>query len=136
MTAMWPVGVCMTDIWIPVSVGELCDKITILEIKQQFIHEPHKAQHIAHELTCLRKQAATIDHDQLADLMQQLRSVNLELWHIEEHKRRKIRDHELDPAFVELSTAVCGLNDTRARIKQQINTMTCSMIQDVKSHAL
>ena len=124
----------MTDIWIPVSVGELCDKITILEIKQQFIQDQDKRRFVTQELGLLREQAKDLDQHCLINLIQDLKNINLRLWHIEDLKRRKIKSHDLDQEFLDLATAVCELNDQRSLIKREINSKSGSSMQEIKSH--
>ena len=118
---------------VPVSVGELVDKITILEIK--LAHVVNEAQHknIHHELTTLTH---ILDHNKLSAATQELRSklkqVNSELWQIEAAKRQHEAQFKFDDAFVQLARSVYIKNDLRASIKRQINSMTNSDIVEEK----
>lgn len=120
----------------PISVGELIDKITILEIKQQKILDPYKKQHVDTELDeltsildSLNKLPAEID-----ELREQLYHINESLWMIEDFKRECERNSNFNIEFIEAARLVYKKNDQRADIKRQINYLTGSTITEVKSH--
>lgn len=122
------------QILIPVSVGELIDKITILEIKQRLIDDPAKLVYIERELDLLSRALAEIKFD-LSDLKAELLSVNTDLWYIEEFKRDCERRKNFDTNFTLAARNVYLKNDLRARIKQAINQRVGSDLQDQKSHS-
>ena len=124
---------------IPASVGELIDKITILEIKLIRIADPAKQQNISRELKALM---AVVEQHQLgypqgelAELAQQLSAVNQLLWQIEDHIRECERQADFGPRFIELARAVYHRNDERAAIKRQINDLCGSELVEEKSYA-
>jgi len=121
------------QVTVPISIGELVDKITILEIKRRLLADPEKQRYIRHELTELDAIYQTIPHE-LEDLKHELLTVNTDLWYIEEFKRKCEREQAFDIEFVEASRSVYLKNDYRARIKQQINQRVGSLIQEQKSH--
>jgi hypothetical protein len=124
----------MIDVMIPVSVGELFDKITILEIKTERIKAEHKLANIRRELASLQQIVSTIDDANILHLVSQLKHTNLVLWDIEEQKRMKEKAQCFDQGFIELARAVYINNDIRAAIKREINVITGSPIVEEKSH--
>jgi len=124
----------MIEVVIPVSVGELFDKITILEIKQQKILLEHKLINIRKELSILQHAASNVDQQNIAELIDQLKKVNSVLWEIEEQKRLKEKLKCFDNKFIELARSVYINNDQRALIKQQISLITNSSIVEEKSY--
>ena len=119
---------------IPVSVGELFDKITILEIKVERIAAEHKLANICQELALLQHIASAIDQTKIQHLISQLKHTNLMLWNIEEKKRKKELEKCFDQEFIELARSVYMYNDKRAEIKKQINLITNSDIIEEKSY--
>ena len=124
---------------IPASVGELIDKITILEIKLNRIADPAKQQNISRELKALM---AVVEQCQLGypkgalvELGQQLSEVNQLLWQIEDDIRECERQADFGERFVELARAVYHRNDERAAIKRQINDLCGSELVEEKSYA-
>ena len=120
-------------VYVPVSVGELIDKITILQIKLAHARKPEQAQHIATELAELREVLIRLELP--VDISQetaQLYAVNQELWAIEDAKRQLEKRQVFDSEFVELARSVYIKNDLRAQIKQSINTVTHSHIVEQK----
>jgi hypothetical protein len=120
-------------VYVPVSVGELIDKITILQIKLAHARTPEQAQHIATELTELNQVLIRLDLS--VDIVQetaQLYAVNQELWDIEDAKRQHEKRQVFDNVFVELARAVYIKNDLRAQIKHTINSVTHSQIVEQK----
>jgi Family of unknown function (DUF6165) len=120
-------------VYAPVSVGELVDKITILQIKRAHAQTPKQAQHIATELTELNQILIRLDLPvDLSKESAQLYAVNQELWVIENAKRQHEKRQVFDAAFVELARSVYIKNDQRAQIKQIINSITHSHIVEQK----
>lgn len=124
---------------IPVSVGELFDKQTILQIKRERIHDEHKLLHVQHELTLLTQQAeaflaSCVQRDAIRDLVQQLHAVNSALWDLENEVRACDRAQRFDESFVAAARKIYAGNDRRAAIKLDINTRAGSNIVEVKSH--
>jgi len=129
----------VVSLFIPASVGELIDKITILEIKQQRIHDPAKQDNIARELTALmqvvQQQQLGYPAGGLADLGRELSAVNQQLWTIEDDIRECERQGDFGARFVELARAVYHRNDERAVIKRRINEQCGSELVEEKSYA-
>jgi hypothetical protein len=126
----------MSHISVPVSVGELLDKLTILEIKSERIDDPEKLENVERELKLLRSAWAQSDLQQIdiRSLLAELRAVNEKLWIIEDDIRQKELDHSFDAKFVELARSVYLENDRRARIKRQISETTGSDLVEEKHH--
>jgi hypothetical protein len=120
-------------VYVPVSVGELVDKITILQIKLAHARNPEQAQHISIELSELNQVLIRLDLPvDIAQETAQLYAVNQELWDIEDAKRQHEKRQVFDSAFVELARAVYIKNDLRAQIKHSINSVTHSQIVEQK----
>ena len=125
----------MAVINIEVGVGELIDKITILEIKQARINAPEKLKNIEHELKLLNKVKAQLVQTMESDLLEQtLRQTNEKLWDIEDAIRRCEAKKQFDEKFIELARAVYFTNDKRCEIKRQINQLQGSQIIEEKSY--
>lgn len=121
---------------IPVSWGELIDKITILEIKRARLTQPEQLDNIDRELALIGGlEAAVAGNPQLAALRAELAAVNLALWDIEDSIRRKEADQAFDAEFIALARAVYRQNDRRATIKRQINVALASELVEEKSYA-
>lgn len=120
---------------VPISVGELFDKITILQIKQQFITDETKLNNVKKELDQLESISSSIDQTLISENISKLKAVNTSLWHIEEAKRDKERQKCFDDDFIELARSVYIQNDQRAEIKKQINIQTNSSIIEEKSYS-
>lgn len=121
---------------VPVSVGELVDKITILEVKKSKLSEEGKIKNVVYELDLLRgifNRKIKITED-IQSEMTKLRTINAQLWDIEDAKRACERASKFDDDFVQLARQVYLKNDERARIKRQINDLTGSTIVEEKSH--
>lgn len=114
----------------PISVGELVDKITILEIKKMHTSDKDKLKNINNELKLLNSLARNIDYPEY--MKEQLFSINSRLWQIEEDIRLHEKSSEFDEKFVLLARLVYLYNDTRAEIKRNINTATGSHIVEEK----
>ncbi len=126
----------MSEILVPVSFGELLDKIAILEIKFEHIADPDKRANVRIELDALRcawagHPAARTD---VADLRERLKAVNQRLWGIEDAIRQKERERAFDREFVALARSVYIENDERARIKREINLALGSTLVEEKSY--
>ena len=124
----------MSNIYIPVSIGELLDKITILEIKKEKIKVSKKIININNELELLKNISLTINLNSLHDTLKELKHINSELWDIEEAKRKKEKLKLFDLEFIELARSVYIKNDKRAEIKKTINLITKSLIIEEKSY--
>lgn len=121
-----------------ISVGELFDKITILNIKTQKIHDSEKLINIKNELNFLNNQAANInvkDQESLNKNINKLQSINEELWDIENYKRECEANKDFGEIFIELSRDVHFKNDIRAQIKKEINLLTDSIIVEEKEYS-
>jgi hypothetical protein len=126
----------MNKILVEVSVGELLDKISILEIKQEKIKDPEKLKFINEEHSILKDQLNnTIKSDQkLTELFESLKKINAKLWVIEDDKRQCEKDKDFTDTFIKLSRDVHFLNDDRAKIKLEINVHTGSKIKEIKEY--
>ena len=121
---------------VPVSVGEVLDKITILQIKLAHISDAAKRANIQNELDALLPLVAgdEFNTDQMQGLMAELKSVNEALWDIEDDIREKEAAKSFDTEFIRLARAVYITNDKRAEIKKQINLATGSALVEEKSY--
>jgi DNA helicase HerA-like ATPase len=124
----------MDPLLTPVSLGEIVDKMTILEIKVEQLSGPAQA-HASHELSLLRQVLSSADIAMDPALEQQLKRVNRGLWTIEDDIREHERRKEFGPSFIELARSVYFTNDERAAIKRQINEHYGSTIVEVKSYS-
>ena len=126
----------MNKILVEVSVGELLDKISILEIKQEKIQDPEKLKFINDELVILKEQLdQNVSSDEkLNRLFQSLKEINARLWVIEDDKRSCEKNSDFTENFIKLSRDVHFLNDDRAKIKLEINTHTGSKIKEIKEY--
>lgn len=126
----------MELIHIPMSPGELLDKITILEIKSERIDDPTKVANVRTELELLNHtwSKAIPDDDTVQRLHRELKSINEELWVIEDDIRDKERAKEFDECFIELARAVYVTNDKRANAKKELNLYLGSTIVEEKSY--
>lgn len=121
-----------------ISVGELFDKITILNIKTQKIQDSEKLTNIKNELNFLNNQASNInvkDQESLKQNINKLQSINEELWDIENYKRECEANKDFGEKFIELSRDVHFKNDIRAQIKKEINLLTDSIIVEEKEYS-
>ena len=126
----------MNKIIVEVSIGELLDKISILEIKQEKIKDPKKLKFILNEHSILKEQLDNNvkSDDKLNKLFQSLKEINAKLWDIEDNKRQCEKDKDFGEKFVILSRDVHFLNDDRAKIKLEINNHTGSVIKEIKEY--
>jgi predicted nucleic acid-binding Zn-ribbon protein len=112
---------------IPVSVGELLDKITILEIKSMFTDD----EYVTKELNDLNEIRSTLTQYTLEHEVK-LKKVNEKLWKIEDKLRKLEKEQRFDEEFIELARSVYIINDERARIKREINELTNSDFMEIK----
>ena len=126
----------MNKILVEVSVGELLDKISILEIKQEKIKDPKKLKFIYDEHSILKDQLDNNvkSDEKLNNLFQSLKDINAKLWVIEDDKRLCEKNSDFTENFIKLSRDVHFLNDNRAKIKLEINTHTGSKIKEIKEY--
>ena len=118
---------------VPVSIGELIDKLTILAIKHRHAKTPESQANIKREVDLLMRQAEALQlPDDITELGKQLHTVNSELWIIEDRKRQHEREQRFDDEFIELARSVYIKNDLRASIKRQINIICNSDIIEEK----
>ncbi|MCH6549113.1 MAG: hypothetical protein IH812_04715 [Proteobacteria bacterium] len=126
----------MKEILVPISPGELLDKITILEIKAERIDKPEKVANVRHELELLSKVwSDSVTEDKVvADLHRQLKTINEELWEIEDDIRDEERQNRFGEKFIALARAVYVTNDKRAQAKKEVNLHLGSEIIEEKSY--
>lgn len=127
----------MTELLVPISPGELIDKITILEIKSQRMRDAVKLANVRTELALLMDtwQVSPWSAADIAAEWADLRAINEKLWVVEDEIRDKERDARFDQGFIELARAVYVTNDERAAIKKRINTRLGSTLIEEKSYA-
>ena len=126
----------MNKIIVEVSIGELLDKISILEIKQEKIKDPEKLEFINKEHAILKDQLEknVKSDNKLNDFFQSLKEINSKLWIIEDDKRQCEKNKDFGDKFIKLSRDVHFLNDDRAKIKLKINNHTGSVIKEIKEY--
>jgi len=117
---------------IPISIGELFDKFSILEIKKIKIEDSGKLKYVDKELSYLKRFTDTYDIDKV--LYNQLKDINLKLWNIEAKIRIKEYNTAFDEEFIELARSVYFVNDERSEVKKKINVVFNSDIFEVKSY--
>ena len=121
---------------IPASIGELFDKITILEIKKSKIKDENKLIFINKELNLLKKvvKSKKINTRSLSALVKKLKNVNLKLWNVEDKLRKFEKNKQFKKDFINYARKVYYTNDKRAILKNEINLKTNSIISEVKSY--
>ena len=126
----------MNKILVEVSVGELLDKISILEIKQEKIKNPEKLKFINDEHSILKDQLDNNvkSDEKLNTLFKSLKDINAKLWVIEDDKRLCEKNSDFTENFIKLSRDVHFLNDDRAKIKLEMNNHTGSKIKEIKEY--
>ena len=126
----------MNKIIVEISVGELLDKISILEIKQDKIKDPEKLNFINNEHSILKNQLEknVKSDEKLEKLFQKLKHINAKLWVIEDDKRDCEKNKDFGEKFIKLSRDVHFLNDDRAKIKLEMNNHTGSAIKEIKEY--
>ena len=126
----------MNKIIIEISVGELLDKISILEIKKEKIKDPEKLEFISNEHSILKDQLEknVKSDEKLEKLFEKLKDINAKLWVIEDDKRDCEKNKDFGDKFIKLSRDVHFLNDDRAKIKLEMNNHTGSIIKEIKEY--
>ena len=126
----------MENIRVPVSPGEVLDKITILEIKSERMTDPAKVANVRTELALLKEtwSRAVQEDDTVRELHTQLKEINEALWEIEDDIRDKERAKEFDQRFIELARSVYFTNDRRSEVKKKLNLHLGSQIIEEKSY--
>ena len=126
----------MNKIVVEISIGELLDKISILEIKKEKIKDKEKLKFINSEYTILYNQLnkSVKSDSKLSEFYQSLKEINSKLWVIEDDKRQCEKDKDFGEKFIKLSRDVHFLNDDRAKIKLEINNHTGSVIKEIKEY--
>tara|TARA_Y100001968_G_C19245708_1_gene661755 strand:+ start:511 stop:894 length:384 start_codon:yes stop_codon:yes gene_type:complete len=123
----------MKDIIISISIGELIDKISILEIKKEYV-QGKKLNNVDKELSQLKRSLKDSQINIAQDLIEKLRKVNSELWSIEDKIRIKEKEKDFNDEFIQLARSVYIKNDERAKIKKMINIKYSSNIIEEKSY--
>ena len=126
----------MNKILVEVSVGELLDRITILEIKKEKISNPESIKFIEKEYLILKEQLnKNIKSDKkLVEFFNNLKKINLKLWSIEDDKRMCEKNSDFGEKFIEFSREIHFLNDNRSKVKLEINKYTGSQIREIKQY--
>ena len=126
----------LTLVHAPISIGELIDKMTILEIKAERISDAGKLHNVANELKVLRELKARtgLDTPEMAPFTHDLKALNAALWDIEDEIRELEARQDFGPRFVELARSIYQTNDRRAHAKQRINAAFGSEIVEEKSY--
>ena len=126
----------MNKILVEVSVGELLDKISILEIKKEKISDPESIEFIEKEYLILKEQLnKNIKSDKkLEEFFNNLKKINLKLWSIEDYKRMCEKNSDFGEKFIKLSREIHFLNDDRSKVKLEINKYTGSQIREIKQY--
>ena len=126
----------MNKILVEVSVGELLDKISILEIKKEKISDPESIKFIEKEYLILKEQLnKNVKSDKkLEEFFNNLKKINLKLWSIEDYKRMCEKNSDFGEKFIKLSREIHFLNDNRSKVKLEINKYTGSQIREIKQY--
>ena len=126
----------MNKLLVEVSVGELLDKISILEIKKEKIKSSEKLKFITGEYKILKEQLDqnVKSTEKLESLFQKLKEINSKLWIIEDDKRMCEKNSDFGEKFIKHSRDIHFLNDNRAKIKLEINNITNSKIKEIKEY--
>ena len=126
----------MNKIIVEISIRELLDKISILEIKQEKIKDPEKLKFISDEHAVLKNQLNknVKSNDEIEKLFQSLKEINAKLWVIEDDKRLCEKEKDFTEKFIKLSRDVHFINNDRAKIKLEINNITGSKIKEIKEY--
>jgi len=126
----------MNKILVEVSVGELLDKISILEIKKERITDPESAKFIKNEYSILKDQLdKNIKNDENLDkLFNKLKKINKTLWEKEDEKRSYEKNSDFGEKFIKVSRDIHFLNDDRSKVKLEINKITGSLIREIKQY--
>ena len=121
---------------VDISYGELFDKISILEIKKSKLNNPQEIVKVKYELNLLLQELnnSKLNSSIISSLTKDLKEVNLKLWNIEDEIREKERNKKFDEEFIKLARNVYITNDTRAKIKNEINKKLNSKFFEIKSY--
>jgi len=127
----------VTVVSAPIAFGDLIDKITILEIKSERLEDPIKLENVHTELKMLQEIVAAqgLATATVLELKQQLKTVNAEIWDLEDQVRECERQSSFDAEFIRIARAIYHTNDKRAAVKREINTEVGSVIVEEKSYA-
>ena len=126
----------MNKILVEVSVGELLDKISILEIKKEKIKDPESLKFIEKEYLILKEQLNDNikQNEKLDKLFQSLKKINMTLWGMEDDKRSYEKDSDFGDKFIKVSRNIHFLNDDRSKVKLEMNKITGSLIREIKQY--
>ena len=126
----------MSKILVEVSVGELLDKISILEIKKEKISNQESLKFIEKEYLILKEQLDKNikQNDKLDELFQSLKKINMTLWGIEDEKRSYEKNSDFGDKFIKVARDIHFLNDDRSKVKLEINKITGSLIREIKQY--
>jgi len=126
----------MNKILVEVSVGELLDKISILEIKKEKIKDLESLKFIEKEYLILKEQLDKNikQNDKLDELFQSLKKINMTLWAMEDEKRSYEKNSDFGNKFIKVSRDIHFLNDDRSKVKLEINKLTGSLIREIKQY--
>ena len=126
----------MNKILVEVSVGELLDKISILEIKKEKIKDSESLKFIEKEYLILKEQLNKNikQNDKLDELFQSLKKINMTLWGKEDEKRSCEKNSDFSDKFIKVSRDIHFLNDERSKVKLEINKITGSLIREIKQY--
>ena len=125
------------EIQINISIGELIDKITILQIKKEKIKNLEKVKKVSYELELLENSLNSLQTsktEELRDLMKELKKINQKLWVIEDDIRLLEKNKQFEKEFIELARSVYKTNDERFNVKNRINKLFSSNVEEVKSY--
>ncbi len=128
----------MNKILVEVSIGELLDKISILEIKKEKIKDANKLNYIDYEHKILKEEfnKNIKSNEKITELFLNLKEINSKLWIIEDEKRNCEKNKDFGDKFIKLSRDVHFLNDDRAKIKLEINNLTGSKVKEIKEYTI
>lgn len=118
----------------PVSIGELIDKLSILQIKEMKIVDPQKIEHVKKESLMLQNKLSELELREAEEFLKKMVNINLKLWEIEDRIRIKEKEQKFDQEFIDLARAVYVTNDQRFAVKNEINSTYQSGIVEVKSY--
>jgi len=121
-------------VYAPISVGELVDKITILELKLEFLTDSKKLENVNNELTHLNTLLSNLNIPDIINYRENLKLVNKELWHIEDFKRNCEKNQTFDTKFINAARQLYIKNEIRANIKKSINEAFGSFIVEEKNY--
>lgn len=120
---------------VPISIGEVIDKITILEIKKEKIQDQNKLSNINNEYDVLKNKISGLEITEEIDLLiKDLKEVNLSLWNVEDKLRILEKNNQFDDEFIDNARSVYKLNDERFSLKKKINLLTQSNLIEEKSY--